>query len=86
MNQKKECSKKFIGTRKKIKEIIQIENQTLAFHLMTFMTTNEISVNKNKISFVSVLALKDFSVELFHPDHGSQDKYAVILQQKDPSV
>ncbi len=36
--------------------------------------------------YVSVLALKDFSVELFHPDHGSQDKYAVILQQKDPSV
>jgi len=36
--------------------------------------------------YVSVLALKDFSVELFHPDHGSQDKNAVILQQKDPSV
>ena len=36
--------------------------------------------------YVSVAALKNFCVELFHPDHGSQDKNAIILQQNNPSV
>ena len=35
---------------------------------------------------VGVAALRDFCNELFHPDHGSQDKNAVILQTTDPSV
>ena len=35
---------------------------------------------------VSVAALKNFCNELFHPDHGSNDKNAVILQQYLPSV
>jgi len=36
--------------------------------------------------YVGVSALKNFCVELFHPDHGSQDKNAIILQQNNPSV
>lgn len=35
---------------------------------------------------VGVAALRDFCNELFHPDHGSQDKNAVILQTTDPLV
>lgn len=35
---------------------------------------------------LSVAALRDFCNELFHPDHGSQDKNAVIMQAVDPSV
>jgi len=35
---------------------------------------------------VGVPALKNFCMELFHPDHGNQDKNAVILQQNVPSV
>ena len=29
---------------------------------------------------VGVSALKNFCTELFHPDHGSSDKNAIILQ------
>ena len=36
--------------------------------------------------YVSVPALKNFCTELFHPDHGGQDKNALILQQDHPSV
>lgn len=35
---------------------------------------------------VVVPALRNFCLELFHPDHGSQDKNAIILQQNNPSV
>jgi hypothetical protein len=35
---------------------------------------------------VGVPALKNFCFELFHPDHGNQDKAAVILQSQVPSV
>ena len=33
---------------------------------------------------VKLPALKNFCEELFHEDHGSQDKHAIILQTKDP--
>ena len=36
--------------------------------------------------YVTMSALRDFSMELFHPDHGNQDKNAVVLQPKDPST
>jgi hypothetical protein len=35
---------------------------------------------------VGVAALKNFCAELFHQDHGNQDKNAVILQQNTPSA
>ncbi|EGR28582.1 hypothetical protein IMG5_172560 [Ichthyophthirius multifiliis] len=34
---------------------------------------------------IEVSALKFFCKELFHPDHGGQDKHAIILQHKPPS-
>lgn len=34
---------------------------------------------------VVLSALKNFCEELFHPDHGTQEKHAVILQFCDPS-
>jgi len=34
---------------------------------------------------VEVASLKFFSKELFHPDHGNQDKHAIILQYQVPS-
>jgi hypothetical protein len=32
--------------------------------------------------YVSVPALKNFCNELFHPDHGNQDKNAIIIRYK----
>ena len=49
-------------------------------------------VKKNRIPFlilcgdISVDSLKNFCKELFHQDHGNNDKNAVILQQTQPSV
>lgn len=34
---------------------------------------------------VTLEALKNFTKELFHEDHGSEDKIGVILQTKDPT-
>ena len=34
---------------------------------------------------VVIQALKNFSTELFHTDHGNQDRHAIILQPCDPS-
>lgn len=34
---------------------------------------------------VMLPALRNFCIELFHPDHGSQDRNAIILQQNDPA-
>lgn len=36
--------------------------------------------------YVSVPALKNFCNELFHPDHGSQDKNAIILKASVPNT
>ena len=34
---------------------------------------------------VKLTALRNVALELFHPDHGIQDRHAVVLQQHDPS-
>jgi hypothetical protein len=34
---------------------------------------------------VKLTALKNVALELFHPDHGNEDRHAVVLQQHDPS-
>ena len=36
--------------------------------------------------YVVVQALRNFCQELFHQDHGAQDRHAVIIQPADPST
>lgn len=36
--------------------------------------------------YVSVAALKNFCNELYHPDHGSQDKNAIIIKPSIPNT
>ena len=35
---------------------------------------------------IVIQALKIFCLELFHEDHGNQDRHAIIMQQRDPNM
>ena len=65
-------------------ELIKLMSITSVYARASYKANNEVP-HIVICGHVSVDALKNFCYELFHPDHGTQDKNAVIIQNNLPS-
>lgn len=69
---------------KQTNELIKLMNVTSIYARAVYKSNPE-APHIVICGHVSVDALKNFCYELFHPDHGTQDKNAVIIQNNLPS-